>query len=363
MMQPTPNAQLEALAQRFVRFANQECGAYAPFYDRLARGIADDPELLTIAAHTRSGQQAPLLLLAAVHSLLLGGADHALGAFYPSVTQRAAVPPGDPMPAFRAFCRDYRAPLLELVSTGLVQTNEPRRCTFLLPAFITVARLAGGRPLALIEVGASAGLNLLFDRYGYDYGAGRFAGALDAPIRFTCSLHGAMLPPITMGLPQVTTRVGIDLHPIPLDDPQALRWLRALVWPEHPERATRLQQVFALAQREPPTLLAGDALTVLPQAVAAAPTDAALCVFHTATLAHFPPEARERFRVLISDLARQRDLFWLSSEGIGLGERRQKGAYVTILTMFQSGRQVERRLAYNHQHGTWLEWLDSGNNA
>ena len=81
MMQPTPDAQLEALAQRFVRFADQECRNYAPLYDRLARGIARDPELLTIAAHARSGQQAPLLLLAAVHYLLLCGVDHALGAF------------------------------------------------------------------------------------------------------------------------------------------------------------------------------------------------------------------------------------------------------------------------------------------
>jgi hypothetical protein len=363
MTLPISDAQREALAQRFVRFADQECGAYAPLYDRLARGIAGDPELFTIAAHTRSGQQAPLLLLAAVHYLLLGGAEHALGAFYPSVTHCAAVPPGDPMPAFRAFCRDYRNALLELVSMGLVQTNEPRRCTFLLPAFATVAHLAGGRPLALIEVGASAGLNLLFDRYGYDYGEGRFAGDPRAPVRFACALHGALLPAIHAGLPQVTSRVGIDLHPVQANDPQAMRWLRALVWPEHPERAARLQQGLAVAQREPLTLVAGDALTVLPQAVAAAPADAALCVFHTATLAHFPPEARERFRTLIADLARQRDLFWLSSEGIGLGERRRGGEYVTILTTFQHGRQVERRLAYNHQHGAWLEWLNSGDSA
>ena len=364
MMPPIPNAQLETLAQRFVRFADQECGAYAPLYDRLARGIASDPELLTLAAHARRGQQAPLLLLAAVHSLLLGGVNHALDAFYPSVTHRAAVvPPGDPLPAFRAFCRDHRDALIELVSTGLVQTNEPRRCTVLLPAFATVARLAGGRPLALIEVGASAGLNLLFDRYGYDYGAGRGAGDPATPVRFTCALHGTMLPPIHAGFPRVAARVGIDLHPIRTDDTQATRWLRALVWPEHPERAAVLQQGLALAQREPPTLLAGDALTVLPQAVAEAPAEAALCVFHIATLAHFPPEARERFRVLISALARQRDLFWLSSEGVGLGERRQRYEYVTILTAFQHGNRVERLLAYNHQHGAWLEWLDSGDNT
>ena len=92
------------------------------------------------------------------------------------MTHLTAVPPGDPVPAFRSFCQDHRAALIELVSTGLVQTNEPQRCTVLLPAFATVARLAGGTPLALIEVGASAGLNLLFDRYGYGYGTGRLAG-------------------------------------------------------------------------------------------------------------------------------------------------------------------------------------------
>jgi hypothetical protein len=200
---------------------------------------------------------------------------------------------------------------------------------------------------------------LLFDRYGYDYGSGRSAGVPDAPLQFACALSGAILPPIHAELPGVATRVGIDLHPIRADDSQATSWLRALVWPEHPERAAVLQQGLVLAQREPLTLLAGDALTVLPQAVAEVPADAALCVFHIATLGHFPLEARERFGVLIAELARQRDLFWLSSEGIGLGERRQQGGFVTILTVFQHGSRVERRLAYNHQHGAWLEWLDN----
>jgi hypothetical protein len=361
MTQPTPDMQLEALARRFVRFADQECGDYAPFYDRLARGIAGDPELLTIAACSRSGQQAPNLLLAAVHYLLLCGADHALGAFYPGVAHVAAVPPGDPMPAFRSFCREHRAALMALVSTGLVQTNEPQRCTVLLPAFATVARLAGGMPLALIEVGASAGLNLLFDRYGYDYGAGRCAGDAASPVRFACTVRGAELPPIPTDTPPVVARLGIDLNPIRADDPQAVLWLRALVWPEHPQRAALLRQVLALARREPPPLMAGDALAVLPQAVADAPPDSALCLFHTATLAHFPPEARERFRALIPELARRRDLFWLSSEGSGDAERR--GQYETILTAFRHGRRVERRLAYSHPHGAWLEWLGSGGNV
>jgi hypothetical protein len=352
---------LESLAQRFVRFADQECGDYAQLYDRLARGIAHDPDLLTIAAHARSGQQAPNLLLAAVHYLLLRGADHALGAFYPSVTHRAAVPPGDPMPAFRSFCQDQRAAIIALVSTRMVQTNEPRRCTVLLPAFATVGRLAAGTPLALIEIGASAGLNLLFDRYGYDYGAGRSAGDPRSPVRLACALRGGGLPSIQAGMPSVAARLGIDLNPIDAADPQATLWLRALVWPEHAERAALLQHALALAQREPPALMAGDALALLPQAVANMPADTTLCVFHTATLAHFPPEARQRLQSLIPALARQRDLFWLSSEGAG--DPGRPGQYVTLLTAFQHGRRTERRLAYSHPHGAWLEWLDGGSHA
>jgi len=358
---PLPDPLQEALAQRFMRFADQECADYAPFYAHLARGIAHDPELLAIAAHTRRGQQAPNLFLAAVHDLLLRGADHALGAFYPSVAHTTAVPPGDPMHAFRAFCQEHRTALIDLVSTRLVQTNEPQRCTLLLPAFTTVARLAGGKPLALIEVGASAGLNLLFDRYSYDYGASGCAGDHHSPIRLTCTLQGMVQPPIPAELPSVAARVGLDLHPIRATDPEAVRWLRALVWPEHPARAALLQQVLALAQDTPPPLMAGDALALLPEAVAEAPADTALCIFHIATLAHFPPEARERFRGLIAELACQRDLFWLSSEGSGNSGRR--GLYLTLLTAFQHGRSTTYELAYSHPHGTWLEWLDRGAEA
>jgi hypothetical protein len=356
MTQWISQTQRQALARRFMRFADQECGDYAPFYDRLARGIASAPDLLDIAAFSRNGQQAPNLLLAAVHYLLLRGADHALAAFYASAASPTAVPTGDPMPAFRSFCLEHRPALMELVSTGLVQTNEPQRCAVLLPAFATVARLTGGTPLALIEVGASAGLNLLFDRYGYDYGAGRFVGDPEAPVRLACTLRGSGLPPIHAGMPHVGARVGIDLNPIHADTPQGMLWLRALVWPEHPERAARLQQVLALAQRKPPPLIAGDALTALPQVVAEAPAGLALCVFHTATLAHFPPDARECFRSLLPELARQRDLFWLASESSG--EPGRQGQYATILTAFQNGGRTEHRLAYSHPHGVWLEWVD-----
>src|SRR5438552_1721900 len=119
MMQPIPNAQLEALAQRFVRFANQECGDYAPLYDRLARGIADDPELLSIAAHARSGQQAPLLLLAAVHYLLLGGAG--LPRLLPGLPRRPA------RAGVHGAGPDQRAAALHRAAAGLRHSGAPGR--------------------------------------------------------------------------------------------------------------------------------------------------------------------------------------------------------------------------------------------
>ena len=171
-----------------------------------------------------------------------------------------------------------------------------------------------------------------------------------------------MLPPLHAGLPQVTTRVGIDLHPIQADDPQATRWLRALVWPEHPERATVLQQVLALAQHEPPTLVAGmpspSSLRPLQRRRRTQP-----CAVPYRHAGPLPARGAGTLSGADPGSPRQRDLFWLSSEGVGLGERRKRVEFVTILTAFQRGSRVERQLAYNHQHGVWLEWLDNGDNA
>lgn len=344
---------LTTLARRFITFADVECGDYAPLYDRLARGIAGDADLLAIAAHTRAGQQPPNLLLAAVHYLLLKGAAHPLAAFYPSIARDAAHT-GDPLPAFRDFCLTHRDEITSLVSERLVQTNEVQRCAFLLPAFNLIAARAGGRPLALIEVGASAGLNLLFDRYGYDYGDGLTAGDAAAPVRLRGEVRGSGRLPVAREMPPVAFRAGIDLHPIRMDDADAVLWLRALVWPEQRGRAARLDAALTVAGQRPPLLIAGDALEVLPGLAASVPPGTALCLFHTNTLAHFPAEARARFLDLVPQVARRRPLFWLWFEGP------PDPRPVLRLRDYVAGTGQEERLAYAHLHGEWVEWLGAG---
>jgi hypothetical protein len=338
----------DTLSQRFERFALRECHV-SPLYERLSLGIAHDPELLAIAAQAKPGQPVPNLFLAAVHFLLLRDVQHPLADFYPSL---AAMPPAaDPYPSFRAFCLEHQESILALISTRLVQTNEVRRCSCLLPAFAHVARRSPGRPLGLVEIGASAGLNLLWDRYSYDYGANRRCGDPRSPVHIACELRGAQQPPLPAALPLVARRVGLDLDPLDVRDPDAALWLRALVWPDEAGRAELLQQAIRVAQQDPPRLWPGNALDLLPEALATIPNDQALCVFHTHTINQFAPEARARLSALLAEHAAGRNLYRISIEWLGEVYPRLE------LVAFESGVRTESLLAYCGAHGEWLEWL------
>jgi Uncharacterized protein conserved in bacteria (DUF2332) len=122
MSSQTPRPSTDDLSRRIERFAWRECHV-SPLYERLSLGIADDPELLATAAQAKSGQPVPNLFLGAVHFLLLGGVQHPIAHFYPSIPP-TATSSADPYPSFRAFCLQYRHDILELISSRLVQTNE-----------------------------------------------------------------------------------------------------------------------------------------------------------------------------------------------------------------------------------------------
>jgi hypothetical protein len=342
--------QIERVRERFAGAAAREFTPDSPLYARLAPQIAQDPDLPALAVLARPDQPLPVFFFGAVHYLLLQEPHHPLAAFYPSLGGSAAAT-ADPYPAFRAFCLDHRDAIRTVLQTQRVQTNEVRRCACLLPVFGMVARRGGDRPLALVEVGASAGLNLLWDRYGYDYGTGRRYGDPDSPVQLHCELRGPHQPPLPATLPPVATRLGIDLNPVDLRDPVAGAWLRALIWPEHQERAHLLQAALRLAAPDPPPLWAGDALDLLPRALAQAPAAATLCIWHSYTLNQFTAAARARFAAILTEHSRQRDLYRISMEGLMLGQPQ-----VRLMTYTQ-GTAHEELLATCNPHGRWLEWL------
>ena len=202
----------------FHRFARVEAPDLAsPMYAELAYGVSLDRDLLELAAQKRRRQPAPNMLFAAVQYLLLSSpayAEHPLSAHYPIIlgTDRPMEPA---FPAFREFCLDHRSEILELIQHRRTQTNVVRRCTCLLPAF-SMVQAESERPLALIDIGASAGLNLNVDRYHYRYTRGGRQeaswGSEQARVSLEAELRGSgALPPLADDLAS-SFAGGIDLN-------------------------------------------------------------------------------------------------------------------------------------------------------
>ena len=338
-------------AEIFNRYARQVYSGRSPLYERLSLRIAEDPELLALAANARKNTALPNLFFGAVHLLLLKGDRHPLSAFYPSLSGSAK--PDYSYPYFRSFILEHREEIREIITTHLVQTNEVGRCACLVPAFEIVARQAKRRPLALVEIGASAGLTLLWDRYGYNYGDGLQCGDPNSPVQIECSLRGENRPPIPKKFPTIASRVGVDLNPIDLDDPESVLWLRALIWPEHHNRVKQLQAAIQLARRYPPKVIPGDALELLPSILTSIPEDQVLCVYHSFVTSFLSHEAREKLRSLIAQHAEKRPLFLVSLEWYGKMEHPQ-----LELVSYQQDVETGRILARCNSHGEWLEWLE-----
>ncbi|WP_435175084.1 DUF2332 domain-containing protein [Halorussus sp. AFM4] len=336
------------------------CVGTSPLYERLARGVAADPDLLALAAETPEGRSPAHLLFAAVHSLLLAGREAPLADYYPTVVADARDPDdGDPVAAFRECCLANADEIRDLLATRRTQTNSVRRCTALLPAFETVSRRASrGRadcdsrePLALVEVGPSAGLNLLWDRYLYDYDpAGRY-GDPESVVRIESAVRAGD-PPLPAAFPPVASRVGVDVNPLDVTDEADARWLRALVWPEHAERHRTLRRSLAAAREHPPDLREGDALELLPEVVAELPDDRPVCLFDTQVRYQLGDDERDRFDALVADLGADRELYWVS--GDAAADEYDQAIDLTLTTV-DGGLRTERLGVYQ-QHGEWIAW-------
>lgn len=343
---------IEKTAQRFRRIAKNQFQGYSPLYERLSLSIADDPEVLRLVSDGKHRTAIlPFLLLGSVQYLLLKEADHPLASYFPSVVgYDRELTPGDPYPAFRDFVLERGGEIERLVATRTVQTNEVQRCACLLPVFGLIYKEAIKRPLALIEIGSSAGLHLLWDKYGYSYGPGLQYGDLNSPVQLSCELRGSLLPPMPDPFPVVASRLGIDLNPIDVRDPDQVLWLRAMIWPGNQEREELLDKAIEVARKGPPPVLAGDMFDLLPQAVERAPRGTAVCIYHSYTIMQLPQEDRDRLTSLIGKLSLDRPIYRISQEWL-------EGETGQITLMRYAGNTYEDQLlAEVHQHGLWLEW-------
>jgi hypothetical protein len=328
-----------------LQFAD-EARAYAgPLYEVLSRQIARDPELLALAQHVRR-PPIPNVFLAAVHFLLAEEPANDLSAFYRSLCSTPR-PPERSQDAFRDFALSNIARLIPLLETRITQTNEVGRCSFLLPAFTYVYGMSERRPLALIDVGCSAGLHLRWDYYHYDYGAAQ-AGDPRAAVSLPCELRGSVMPPIPGAFPECVFRRGIDLHPVDLTDPIERRWFDALIWPDYAQRRRLAQAAIDELLRDRPSIVKGDAVEVLDAELHAAPPHTALIVYNSAALCQGGAVEEEAIANVLLEGSTRRPIYWLHCEG----------EEVRLRTL-NAGRRAEMKLANKDGHGRWLEWLQS----
>ncbi|HLQ79332.1 MAG TPA: DUF2332 domain-containing protein [Terriglobia bacterium] len=335
----------DRLADRFRAFVDEAKIAGGMLYSELSKVISDDPAILTIAAEIRR-PPVPNTLFAAVHYLLLREPDPSLSPYYGSLTAHPQ-DPAEAYPAFRSFVLRHRDELIPMLQTRITQTNEVRRCSYLVPAFQRVFQEGGGRPLSLIDVGSSAGLHLLWDRYHYDYGSGQ-TGDCTSPVRIQCELRGSIPIPLPETFPPCAFRVGVDLHPIDVRIPEERCWLESLVFPEHEDRRALLKTAIEATLQNPPAMIEGDVILKLPEILNSIPDATTLCVFHCHAMCQLSRVELGAFRVMLVELSRNREIFWLDAEG-----------YEVHLLHLRNGKISRVKLANKDGHGRWLEWLDS----
>ncbi|HEX6445767.1 MAG TPA: DUF2332 domain-containing protein [Streptosporangiales bacterium] len=313
----------------------------SPLYRSLCRTVAADDRLLDLASRGRPGQYPTFLFLAAVHRLLLGGADHPLAAYFPTVARGGTRRPGDAGDALRSFCARYEAELTALIRTRLVQTNHVQRALALRYGLSVIAGHTAG-PVHVIEVGASAGLNLRFDRYGYEVGGRRFGDAASR-VRLRADLYGDEPLPDLDALPVVASVCGVDLAPVDVRDPDARGWLEALIWPENDHQRALLEAALDELAGDPPTIHEGDATDVLPRLAAELPRGEPRVVFHAATRIHVPAGHQAEFDAAIAAVAATAPMWHLAMEDDHLRLTDPEGR--------------EHPLARADGHLTWLEPL------
>ncbi|MFJ6550233.1 DUF2332 family protein [Microbacterium sp. NPDC091676] len=270
----------DAVQERYARFAATEAPGRSALYAEWAAGVAADPEVRELLARIPATRRQPPLVFA-VSRLL--GAGHR------------------PYREWRRFALAHADRLVQECTRRALQTNEPLRTAALLPV---LSEIDG--PIALLEIGAAAGLCLYPDRYSYRFtdADGRLRHALDPSVGPSTvvleSVVSGDLPPLR--LPEVVWRAGIDLAPLDAAAADDRRWLRALVWPGEEGREQRITAALDIVAADPPLLVAGDAAAHLEDLAASAPADATLVITTPGVLVHIPRAERSELVARIAGL-------------------------------------------------------------
>ena len=278
----------------------------------------------------------PLRLLGGVHYLVLSG--RAPDAF-------------ESWERFSDTLDDQAEFLARFIAERPIQTNEVQRSWVLLPCFLEVSRRTGSETFDLIELGPSAGLNLVWDRYRYRYEAGSW-GPPDARLELAGEERAPVPEQLLRLAPRVRRRVGIDTSPVDVTSEEHACLLKSFVWADQVDRLRRLEQAIGLLRPDPPELVQGDFIELLPRVLSARPPGGLTVVFQTGTLRYLTPEQRGRLRALLEEAGEAARLACVST----VGPREEGATHWGMSVQLWPGDGAEL-VAEADYHGTWLDWF------
>jgi hypothetical protein len=320
----------ERIASSYRRFADHEARGRSALYEELAREVARDQSILSFLSELPAPKQQP--------NLLFGAVRYACGT------------PGS-WGDFRDLLVAHRDNIREVMLQRRTQTNEPARCATLLPLLALLPQ-----PLALLEIGASAGLCLIPDRYAYFYNNTSYippASDLDvAPPTFSCETN--LETPIPKRNVDVVWRAGLDLEPIGVHDTDKLGWLEALVWPGEKDRLSLLRQALTVARQAPPPVVRGDLRVDLTALAAQAPAEATLVIFHSAVLAYISSMEE---RVALANAIARLQAVWISNEVPAVSPCYNDALRAKCLDGCFLLVKDRRPIACTDPHGMFIHWF------
>ena len=364
----TTDAQRDAIRQTFLEESTR-FRISSLLFSTLARACADDEDILELVTAARPGQSRSVLLFCVVHYLLLKSPEARLAQYFASLADQPK-PATEAFPVFKEYCLEHRAEIVELLSWRTVNTNLAEKASCLVPALRHIELLSEG-PLTLLELCCSAGLNMMFDEYHYDYGVGGSVGVTNSPVRLKCKVLGGGRPPLD-SMPRVSRRIGVDLIKVDLSDPLQHLWMQAVLYPEWRVERARLKAALALRAQRDLQIVQGDALEVTGPLLEELP--GRVCILMSYCRGHWSANALTALHETLRRASRHRDIHRLDVDPpdseppqvararlvrlaeAGISVLKKRSPFRMDHTWYANGEARSTLLGEGDIFGEWLDW-------
>jgi hypothetical protein len=358
-MESANDGHLSTLSDLWRGYSMKVYGGYSPVNSALALAVSADRGLLDRVSRCPPHAHDPNMLLASIQYLVRGGVDHPIGLLYSDFDESI-----DPAPLIESLWVAHGEEIDHLMATRRIQTNECGRAPVLALGLSKAAEEMGTDRVALIDAGASAGLNLILDKYRLSFGDSGEIGPADSPVVIACQTRDRRVH-VPERLPVIEHRLGLDRQPVDLSDERNVRWLLSCIWPGT-GRHERAEAAIRLAGQSPTMVRDGDMVADLPgvlEEMSPWPT----VVVTSWSYSYLPGEQRLRFQEVLTQAGRQRPVAWVCADNLGVvdlfaaPDTRAPGELIPGLlglALFAEEGVRARTLAYVQPHGAWVDWLD-----